>query len=146
MKKPNIKKLTSWVTRKHYDVFKQTDAVREFNKLLEYVDKLEETVISSSIETPKKVSLKKRQIKISEKNSLDFNLDKAVEELAELILVLTQLRTKQHTRSPILNKEVVDEIGDVKRHLWWLEAHFGKKRVKHRVKAKINKLEKKVKK
>lgn len=44
MNKPKTKNLTAWVTGRNLNVFQKADAVIEYNKLLDYVSKLEKAI------------------------------------------------------------------------------------------------------
>jgi hypothetical protein len=97
----------------------------------------------------KKKSLKERSIAVEMHNGLimkdayDFNYMKAIEELNELSLALVQYKTKKRTSNPLPVQEVIDEIGDAKRKIWYLERIFGVNNVKRRIESKVSKLEKK---
>ncbi len=71
-----------------------------------------------------------------ENNSVSYNLLKAIEELNELSLALTQRLTKPKGRD---EQEVIDEIGDVKIRIEVLEHLFDKQAVEARVRKKIKK-------
>ena len=89
----------------------------------------------------KKKNLKQRAIQVSNANSTRFSIEKAKEELLELALVLVQKDTKLNTRKPIDDQEIINEIGDAKRVIWWLEHVYGKDAVKKRIEEKVKKLE-----
>ena len=92
-----------------------------------------------------RMSLKKRSLRVQDQNSAFFNVGKAQEELTELLLVLIQNETKVGTSSEVTEQDIIDEIGDAKRMLWYLEKKYGKKKVKARIEKKVIKLEKKYK-
>ena len=71
-----------------------------------------------------------------ENNDPKYNLLKASEELQELALVLTQMALK---KEKIDEQEVIDEIGDVKIRLKIISKLFSKKKVKERIKFKLDK-------
>jgi len=91
------------------------------------------------------MKLKKRSLRVQDQNSALFNVGKAQEELAELSLVLIQNYTKIGTSTEVTEQDVIDEIGDVKRMIWWLESKYGTDKVKSRIEKKVLKLEKKQK-
>ena len=72
-----------------------------------------------------------------ENNDYKYNLLKTAEELQELSLVLTQMALKEER---VDKQEVIDEIGDVKIRLKVIQHFFSRKKVKKRVKFKLNKL------
>ena len=72
-----------------------------------------------------------------ENNDYKYNLLKTAEELQELSLVLTQMALKEEK---VDKQEVIDEIGDVKIRLKVIQHFFSRKKVKKRVKFKLNKL------
>lgn len=72
-----------------------------------------------------------------ENNDYKYNLLKTAEELQELSLVLTQMALK---KEKVDKQEVIDEIGDVKIRLKVIQHFFSRKKVKKRVKFKLNKL------
>jgi hypothetical protein len=86
------------------------------------------------------MKLKKRSLAVQKNNTDTFNLSKVKEELTELLLILSQDETRE-----IDPQKIIDEIGDVKRVLWWLEDKYGADKVTARIKNKLNKLEKKYK-
>lgn len=86
-------------------------------------------------------SLKERSIAVELTNSYEFNHLKVIEELNELSLVLIHVKTKKHTKSPVPLQEVIDEIGDVKRKIWYLERIYGKNAIKKRIEEKVSHLE-----
>ena len=69
-------------------------------------------------------------------NDYKYNLLKASEELQELSLVLTQMALK---KEKVDKQEVIDEIGDVKIRLKVIQYFFNRKKVKERIKFKLNK-------
>lgn len=72
-----------------------------------------------------------------ENNDYKYNLLKTAEELQELSLVLTQMALK---KEKVDKQEVIDEIGDVKIRLKVIQHFFSRKKVKKRIKFKLNKL------
>lgn len=72
-----------------------------------------------------------------ENNDYKYNLLKTAEELQELSLVLTQTALK---KEKVDKQEVIDEIGDVKIRLKVIQHFFSRKKVKKRVKFKLDKL------
>ena len=72
-----------------------------------------------------------------ENNDYKYNLLKAAEELQELSLVLTQMALK---KEKVDKQEVIDEIGDVKIRLKVIQHFFSRKKVKKRIKFKLDKL------
>jgi len=92
------------------------------------------------------MNLKERSLKIQSTNTDDFNFGKVQEELLELSLALTQLETKKFTSKPVTKKDIIEEVGDVQRMLWYLIDKFKiKKEVKQRIRNKVSHLEKKKK-
>lgn len=71
-----------------------------------------------------------------ENNDYKYNLLKTAEELQELSLVLTQMALK---KEKIDKQEVIDEIGDVKIRLKVIQYFFSRKKVKKRIKFKLDK-------
>lgn len=73
-----------------------------------------------------------------ETNDKDYNFLKAAEELQELSLVLTQsvLKKKQ-----VPDKEIIDEIGDVKIRLAIIEKFFSKEEIDKRINYKFSKFQ-----
>lgn len=69
-------------------------------------------------------------------NDYKYNLLKTAEELQELSLVLTQMALK---KEKVDKQEVIDEIGDVKIRLKVIEHFFSRKKVKKRIKFKLDK-------
>lgn len=69
-----------------------------------------------------------------QKNEHSYNILKAAEELQELSLVLIQSLSKG-----VDEKEIIDEIGDVKIRLKVLSKLFPEDKIKERVKYKLNK-------
>ena len=69
-------------------------------------------------------------------NDYKYNLLKTAEELQELSLVLTQMALK---KEKVNEQEVIDEIGDVKIRLKVIQYFFSKKKVKERIKFKLDK-------
>ena len=72
-----------------------------------------------------------------ENNDYKYNLLKTAEELQELALVLTQMALKEEK---VKKQEVIDEIGDVKIRLKVLQHFFSKRKVKIRIRYKLDKL------
>ena len=72
-----------------------------------------------------------------ENNDYKYNLLKTAEELQELSLVLTQMALKEER---VDKQEVIDEIGDVIIRLKVIQHFFSRKKVKKRVKFKLDKL------
>ena len=72
-----------------------------------------------------------------ENNDYKYNLLKTAEELQELSLILTQMALK---KEKVDKQEVIDEIGDVKIRLKVIQHFFSRKKVKKRVKFKLDKL------
>ena len=72
-----------------------------------------------------------------ENNDYKYNLLKTAEELQELSLVLTQMALKEEK---VDKQEVIDEIGDVIIRLKVIQHFFSRKKVKKRVKFKLDKL------
>lgn len=72
-----------------------------------------------------------------ENNDYKYNLLKTAEELQELSLVLTQMALK---KEKVDKQEVIDEIGDVKIRLKVIQHFFSRKKVKKRIKFKLDKL------
>lgn len=72
-----------------------------------------------------------------ENNDYKYNLLKTAEELQELSLVLTQMALK---KEKVDKQEVIDELGDVKIRLKVIQHFFSRKKVKKRVKFKLDKL------
>ena len=68
-------------------------------------------------------------------NDYKYNLLKAAEELQELSLVLTQMALKKEKVNP---QEVIDEIGDVKIRLKVIQHFFSRKKVKERIRFKLD--------
>lgn len=69
-------------------------------------------------------------------NDYKYNLLKTAEELQELSLVLTQMALK---KEKVNEQEVIDELGDVKIRLKVIQHFFSRKKVKERIKFKLNK-------
>jgi len=69
-------------------------------------------------------------------NDYKYNLLKTAEELQELSLVLTQMALK---KEKVDEQEVIDEIGDVKIRLKVIQHFFNRKKVKERIKFKLDK-------
>ncbi len=82
---------------------------------------------------------KQKQIayEVFENNTEDYNVRKCIEELQELSLVLTQQLNKPKKDYSL---DIIDEIGDVKIRLWYLEKKYTKKLIKTRIKMKLKKL------
>ena len=72
-----------------------------------------------------------------ENNDYKYNLLKTAEELNELSLVLIQMALK---KEKVDKQEVIDEIGDVKIRLKVIQHFFSRKKVKKRIKFKLDKL------
>ena len=72
-----------------------------------------------------------------ENNDYKYNLLKTAEELQELSLVLTQMALKEEK---VKKQEVIDEIGDVKIRLKVLQHFFSKRKIKTRIRYKLDKL------
>jgi hypothetical protein len=72
-----------------------------------------------------------------ENNDYKYNLLKTAEELQELSLVLTQMALK---KEKVDKQEVIDEIGDVKIRLKVIQHFFSRKKVKQRIRFKLDKL------
>ena len=86
------------------------------------------------------MSFKKKVIDIQNSNNSIFNIDKLIEECLELALVLKQRQTRTAGKKP-LRSEVVSEIADVNRLLWWAEDDFGRgTEVKDNIRAKANRI------
>lgn len=75
--------------------------------------------------------LKEKVLKRLHKNSHHFNLLKAAEEASELSAVLLQRVNKGPLK--VSDKKIIEEIGDLKIRLWYLEAYYGKESVKNRI-------------
>lgn len=73
---------------------------------------------------------------LADNNDYKYNLLKAAEELQELSLVLTQTALK---KDKVDKQEVIDEIGDVKIRLKIIEHFFSNKKVKERIRFKLDK-------
>lgn len=86
----------------------------------------------------KKKTLKERCLHIQSLNTIQFNHLKCIEELNELSLILTQLLTKPRRVSI---QDVIDEIGDAKRMIWYLESLYDKDDIKTRIETKIKQIE-----
>lgn len=69
-------------------------------------------------------------------NDYNYNILKAIEELQELSLVLTQ-----HLTKGVKRREIIDEIGDVKIRIEILEKIFGEEDVDKRVNDKLTKFD-----
>ena len=72
-----------------------------------------------------------------ENNDYKYNLLKTAEELQELSLVLTQMALK---KEKVDKQEVIDELGDVHIRLKVIQHFFSRKKVKKRIKFKLDKL------
>lgn len=83
---------------------------------------------------------KKKIIKRLSVNSHEFNVLKTIEELNELATVLTQTITKP---GKIPDKEVIEELGDVKLRLTYMDHIYGEENVDERVIEKFIKINKK---
>jgi hypothetical protein len=79
---------------------------------------------------------------ISERNTREYNLSKASEEMQELGLILTQYLNKP---DKIDEQKIIDEIGDVAIRLNILKNIFPKEKIKERIKQKLNKYEEYIK-
>lgn len=75
---------------------------------------------------------------IAERNTREYNLHKASEEMQELGLVLTQYLLKPEK---VNEQEIIDEIGDVRIRLHILMQMFSKEKINERIKQKLNKYE-----
>ena len=73
---------------------------------------------------------------IAQRNTKEYNLHKASEEMQELGLVLTQYLVKP---DKVDEQEIIDEIGDVIIRLHILKTIFPKEKIKERIKQKLNK-------
>lgn len=71
-----------------------------------------------------------------ENNDYKYNLLKTAEELQELSLAITQLINKPNK---VDEQEIIDELGDVKIRLKIISKLFSKKKVKERIKFKLDK-------
>jgi len=71
-----------------------------------------------------------------ETNSYEYNLLKAAEEMQELALALIQ---KVNKPNKVKDKEITDEIGDVKIRLKILDKLFDSQVIEERIEYKINK-------
>ena len=69
-------------------------------------------------------------------NDKTYNLLKTAEELQELSLAITQLINKPNK---VDEQEIIDELGDVKIRLKIISKLFSKKKVKERIKFKLDK-------
>jgi hypothetical protein len=79
---------------------------------------------------------------IADRNTREYNLHKAAEELQELALVLNQYLLKPQK---VDEQEIIDEIGDVKMRLYILQQMFPKEKIKKRIKEKSEKYEEYIK-
>ena len=70
-------------------------------------------------------------------NDYKYNLLKTAEELQELSLVLTQMALKEEK---VKKQEVIDEVGDVTIRLKVLKHFFSKRKVKTRIRYKLDEL------
>ena len=73
---------------------------------------------------------------LAENNDKTYNLLKTAEELQELSLAITQLINKPNK---VDEQEIIDELGDVKIRLKIISKLFSKKKVKERIKFKLDK-------
>ena len=73
------------------------------------------------------------------KNTVEYNIRKASEELQELSLILTQ---KLNKPKKALNNSIIEEIGDVEIRLGVLKELYSKKRIQKRIEFKENKYRK----
>lgn len=73
----------------------------------------------------------------------EYLILKTCEELSELNTALLQYCNKGSSK--VSDKDVIDEIGDVKLRIKLIEGFFGKKEVEKRFDFKLNSLYKKVK-
>lgn len=71
-----------------------------------------------------------------ENNDYKYNLLKTAEELQELSLAITQLINKPNK---VDEQEIIDELGDVKIRLKVIQHFFSRKKVKERIKFKLDK-------
>lgn len=85
---------------------------------------------------------KKKVVKLLECNTYDFNIRKTIEELNELSLILMQSLNKPDKN---FTEEIIEEIGDVKLRIAWLENNFSLKKIKKRIETKFNQIKKKKK-
>lgn len=70
-------------------------------------------------------------------NIPEYNIDKALEELSELSTILLQVKNKG-SKDP-LNKDIIDEIGDVQLRLQVLKGIYGEESVNDRMQKKLDK-------
>jgi hypothetical protein len=75
--------------------------------------------------------------KVFDRNTENYNIQKCIEELQELSLVLMQQLNKPNKDYHL---DIIDEIGDVKIRIWYLERKYTKKLIKQRIKNKLKKL------
>lgn len=76
--------------------------------------------------------------RIVEKNGVEYNIAKAVEECLELSLVLQQYKTKPHK---VDETAIIDEIADVDIIIRMLKRVYPLDLIEKRVEFKLNKLE-----
>jgi hypothetical protein len=74
---------------------------------------------------------------VFDRNTENYNIQKCIEELQELSLVLTQQLNKPNKDYHL---DIINEIGDVKIRIWYLERKYTKKLIKLRIKNKLKKL------
>lgn len=70
-------------------------------------------------------------------NSIEYNIDKAIEELSELIEALMKRKLKGDHGATA--QDVIDEIGDVQIRINVLKKLMGPEAVENRIDAKLNK-------
>ena len=87
------------------------------------------------------MSLKSRSLRQNRKLSHSEAMEKCIEELLELALILVQEKTRRYSGKPIDKQKIIDEVGDVKRYLWFLEDIYGETEIKKRIKSKVKGLE-----
>lgn len=73
---------------------------------------------------------------LAETNDYEFNIDKALEEMTELMEVLLKSKLKDKADKSPKNKDITDEIGDVQIRLNILKEMFGKENCEERERAK----------
>lgn len=70
---------------------------------------------------------------------MNFLFNKTIEELLELALILSQIKTRDEEVIP--ESKIIEEIGDVKLCLAWLESKYNKKEITNRMLNKLQKIE-----
>jgi len=75
---------------------------------------------------------------LSKRNSYEYNLHKASEELQELSLILTQKLTKP---KKVSDQSIIDEIGDVEIRLSILRKLFNSSEIDKRIVQKLKKFQ-----